>query len=82
MRAENSTKQLKEMKAEKTKAVQNRLYAERMKFELRAQKLRLLEATRKKEQNKIINVKLEIAALNKESIALKAKNDRMMKVRI
>lgn len=82
LRAENSTKRLQEIKAEETKAIQNRLYAERIKFELRAQKLRGLEAARNEEQNKIINVKLEIAALHRESIALKAKNDRMMKVRI
>lgn len=66
----------------KSKAIGNRLYSERIKFELKAQKLRALEAARKQEMNVIFDVKFELAELQKKLLHLKASNERMRKVRV
>lgn len=66
----------------KSKAIGDRLYAEREKFEFKAQKLRALEEARKKEMNVIFDVKFELAELQRKLLHLKATNERMRKVRV
>lgn len=66
----------------KSKAIGNRLYSERLKFELKAQKLRALQEARKQEMNVIFEAKFELAELQKKLLHLKAANERKIKVRV
>lgn len=70
------------LKKQKSKTIRDRLQAERMRFELKAQKLRALEDARKKEMNVILDVKFELADLQKKLRQLQASNERVKKVRV
>lgn len=67
-------------KREKSKAIGDRLLAERTRFEVKAEKLRVLEAARIKEMQEILNSKFKIADLLRKMLRLRAENERKKKV--
>lgn len=78
---EDSLKRGKKLKVEKQEKVREHLHNQRMRFESQAKKQLDLHAARNVEMNKMFSVKFELAALRKKLIEMKAKNDRMEKVR-
>lgn len=68
-------------KREKSKAIGDRLLAERTRFEVKAEKLRVLEAARIQEMQEILSSKFKIADLLRQMLRWRAENERKKKVR-
>lgn len=73
---------VKSLKQTKSKAIGERLYIERKRFELKAQKMRECEEARKREMIKIFDVKLELAEMQRKLLHLKLSNEKKKKVRL
>lgn len=80
MAIEKSLQRVELMTQSKSKAIRDRLYSERMRFELKMKKLRALEVERIQNMNAIFNMKFKLAALQKTLIRKQAENERMKKV--